>query len=129
MAKYSSFLCFEDAEVTRTKNNRYKVYLIEEEMEIIIGDNLVKEIALATSEEENLIAILLSYIDFVRRSRITQTVTAPRKVKEEVLITSLIKLLRENPIERLINIVKYLKWHQLLDVLTSEEPSEKIQEL
>lgn len=127
-ANEKGFVYFDDAEVTRT-NKLYKVKLIDEERAIYLKQELVDSIASVTDQDENLIAILIAHINFVRIDRKKDIGPLAPKIEEDVLSVGLKVLLREVAIEELIETMQSLKWHQIVEIITAESPIEKYQDL
>ena len=124
----TGFIYYEDAEVSRT-NKLYKVKLIEEERGIFLGKELVESLASDTDQDENLIAILIAYIKFVRIDREKDIKDFTPNIKDDVLSEGLKALLQEIGIEELIGKMQTLKWHQIVDIINDEQPVEKYRDL
>ena len=124
----NSFVYFEDAVVYRTKEY-YKVILESEETTIMLKDRLVEAIAEKTIENENLIAILLAYIDYVRITVRGANQNPPKRLEDNVMIEGILLLVENISIEELIIKMKTMKWHEIVGLLESPDPIERIQRI
>ena len=104
-----------------------KVYLEEEDWRIYVPTEDVNRVAMATEQDENLVAVLLAYVSYIRKNTLAAKNNVP-KLDQEVVLNSLINLVKgyEHSVQDLINQVKYLKWHELRRILMSSEPAEML---
>ena len=128
MTNYNGFAYFQDAMVSR-KNTMYVVDLEVEEAKFYLGEKMIDEIARKTGEDKNLIAILIAYIDYVRKSRGKRNGKHDGGIQNlpyEDIVDGVTALLRKISIDDLIEKIKGLKWHEIKSVLTGELPIEEI---
>ena len=105
-------------------------WLGQEETTIYIKETLVDCIAATTNQDENLIAILLAHIEFVRKNRDKKNIDlVTRKLDNKIVAEGLEILLREFLIEDLIQTMQSIKWHQIVEILEAESPIEEIRKL
>lgn len=124
-----NFVCTDWAVIERTRTN-FKVRLEEEEWDIYVSKEQVDEVSRETKQDENLVAVLLAYVAFIKQSTKTKTEHLKR-LSDEQKLDGMIRLLNayEFPIETLINVVRELKWHQLRDVLLARTPAQYLSEI
>lgn len=120
----TNYTYYGEATVSRMRLS-FKVVLDEHERTIIIPVSIVEEISNTTKEDVDMIAILLAYIEVIRKEVVTDTEKF-RKIAEKRLIVNVSKLLNEYAIEELIEIIQGLKWHQIVDVLESNNPKKQL---
>lgn len=128
MTNNTGFVYFDEAVVRRT-NDFYKILLEEEEVTIFKKVSLVDEIVSKTGEDENLIAILLAQIEYVRSSNAQFGKRGPRKIEDDKTVQVLSILLEDISIEELIYKVKSSNWYELVNVFESGDPIKNIEEL
>lgn len=121
MTKSNGFVYFDDAVVRRT-SDFYKVVLEEEEVTIFKKVSLVEDIVAKTRYDENLIAILLAQIEFIRRDNAKLSKKIPRRINNENIIRGVSILLESVSIEELISKVKSSNWHELVNAFEAEDP-------
>lgn len=128
MTKNNGFVYFDEAVVKRTKDF-YKVVLEVEEVTIFKKVSVVNEIVSTTEEDENLIAILLAQIEYVRRSNAKFGKREPHRIDNKNIIRGVSILLGVISIEELIYKVKSSNWHELVNIFESGDPIKNIEEL
>lgn len=118
-----NFVCTDWAVIERTRTN-FKVRLEEEEWDIYVSKEQVNEVSRETKQDENLVAVLLAYVSYVRQSTKAQK-NEVKRLPDEQKVDGMIRLLNgyEFSIETLIDTVKELKWHQLREVLLANSPA------
>lgn len=123
---------YEDACITEIRGGlNWKVEIEEEENTIIfVNKKIVNEIfSNSNATEESLIALLLAYIEYVRRTMNFDSSKRPRRIEEEYIQSAITNILSTSyPIESIIEWVKTAKWHEVKTLLTSDNPSEMIGE-
>ena len=130
MTTNNNFVCFEDVMVskTRTSSNSFKVNLEMEGYIFYIEKAIVDEIT-KDYEDENLVAIILAYIKYVRVCRNANNQRKAKRLSEKVLISGVSDLLGKYPSDELIKIIRNLKWHEICRVLESDDPTKEIEEI
>ena len=115
MTEYCSSGYFGDTKAYRL-DNYYRVVLVDEERRIILRKDLVDNISEKTGDDENLIAILLAYIDCARINS-TKSHKKPKPLDDKIIIEGILILLNYILIEKLISIIKLMKWNEIVDAL------------
>ena len=126
MTKSNNLVYFEDVTIRRSS----KSFIVNIELDgddFYIRDLLIEDIAMKGNVDENLIAIILAYIEHARRDRNADG-NKVRKVENRVLSSVLVELLKVHSAEELIDIFKGLKWHEICEILSSDNPVYKIAE-
>ena len=130
MTTTDNFVCFEEVTISKTrKETLYKVNLELEGYIFYIDKEIVDNIISQTHEDENLIAILLAYIEYSRKSRNTHNRGRAKCLDKKLLVDGISKLLVSYSSERLIKLVRNLKWHEIDYVFNSDNPIEKMDEV
>jgi len=102
--------------------------LEEEEITICVCSNDVERIKKRIDESEELIAIVLAYIEYVFQytKALYQRID---RLEQGIINDNVIVLLTQMCAEEMIGIIKTLKWHEILQVFESENQVQKIREL
>lgn len=130
MATKNNFTYFEDVRVSMSRKKlSFKVDLELEGFSFYVSKAIVDEIATKNKEDENLVAIILAYIEYARKSRNADNNCKAKKLEDELLISGVSRLLQEYPIERVIEIMGLLKWHEICKILASNNPVEEVEEV
>ena len=127
MAK-SSLVYFEDVSIRRSSNS-YIVNLELDGDDFYIRNPIIEDIAMKGNTDKNLIAILLAYIEYARRSRNSDENPKARKIENEIVSSVICELLKKYSAEELIDMVKELKWHEICEIFYSQNPILKIEEI
>lgn len=128
MVDNNKFNYFDEAIVERRRVH-YKVYLVEEETIIYRKVSTVDSIVERTSQEKHLIAILLAYIEYARRTNSMIGGRWPAQLDDKVIVEVTEILLESFLIEELIYKVKSSNWYELLNVFKSNNPIEEMMRL
>lgn len=116
---------FDGIGVKKNRNNKsYKVIFKDEECTISINAKEVQEICESGNVEE-LVAILLAYVEYIRKDTSTDEVRL-RKIE---VIEPTIKLLRDYDVESLIFYFRSLKWHEIKSIYESADPGARFKEI
>lgn len=119
---------FEDVVViSKPQRESYSVNLIE--TGVFIEKSLAKMIAEEKNEEPILIAILLAYIKIARQNGnaglpIEKHDTPPT---DGELLSAISSMLDKYEIERIIRVFRDLKWHEMKEIIYSDEAQNKIE--
>lgn len=130
MANENNFVYFEGAKVTKTRSKiYYRIDLEDEDWSFFIKKEIVKGIISSSVEEEsNLVAIMLAYVEYSRQCRNEcRESKKAKKLEDDILINGFSALLYSYPVERLVVIFKSLKWHEITEILNSEDPISKME--
>ena len=128
MTRDKGFAYFQEVMVYK-KNKMYVVTLEEEEATFYLEPNMINQIAKKANEEENLVAILVAYINYVRRSRAKcdgKRDGRPQNLDSQVIVDGLITILKKVSIDDLIVTFRSLKWHEIKSILTFDLPIEEV---
>ena len=128
MARENNLVYFEDVTIRRSS----KSFIVTIELDgddFYIRDLLIEDIAMKGNIDENLIAIILAYIEHARRDRNADADFVARKVENRVVSSVLVELLKVHSAEELIDIFKELKWHEICEIFYSQNPILKIEEI
>lgn len=129
MTNKNNFFYYEEAEVFQVKGGMYRINLEDEECTFYIKPGLPKKISIATDVDEELIVILLAYIDYVRKHRkVHDAKRQANRIEDQRLFEGIKELLGKYSIEALIELLKSLKWHEILDIFNSSNPLQEIEE-
>lgn len=129
MTTENNSIYFEDIKVSKCReNSSFKVELDTEGYTFFIKNRLTEKISMESREDENLIAIILAYIEYARKSRNSDKDDKVKSLEDDVLFFGLSKLLDKYSGEELIEIMRELKWHEICQVLNSEKPIAEIEE-
>ena len=129
MTTENNSIYFEDIKVSKCReNSSFKVELDTEGYTFFIKNRLTEKISIESREDENLIAIILAYIEYARKSRNSDKDDKVKSLEDDVLFFGLSKLLDKYSGEELIEIIRELKWHEICQVLNSEKPISEIEE-
>ena len=123
----TNYTYYDEATISKTRGASFKVELEEHEITIIVPTSTVEAICKETVDDEAMIATLLAYIEATRKS-VKVEGNNIRRIKEETLINSIIKLLVWYPVEQLIEFVIELKWHQIKQVFEANNPKKEIEQ-
>jgi len=125
----NNFVYYEGATISKTKSS-YKVYFEDNEWTIYVSFEDVHKVSSQTNEDDNLIAVLLASITYAREDVLAFKNKVPKVPKEKIFET-VIKLLNEyeGSIETLITQLQGMKWHELREILLSEEPVKVLNEI
>ena len=130
MTTENSLIGYDGAYVSASQRNiSYKVELEDGEYIFYIKKDTVQEIAIQSNEDEPLIAIILAYLEYARKSRNTGNSSRTRRIEEEQVISSISALLKVYAAEMLITIFRALKWHEMYQVICSENPNQELEEI
>ena len=129
MTTENNSIYFEDIKVSKCReNSSFKVELDTEGYTFFIKNRLTEKISIESRDDENLIAIILAYIEYARKSRNSDKDDKVKSLEDDVLFFGLSKLLDKYSGEELIEIIRELKWHEICQVLNSEKPISEIEE-
>jgi len=128
MTNSNKFIYFSGVQVEKTRGENFKVTLEEEEITICVCSNDVERIKKRIDESEELIAIVLAYIEYVFQytKALYQRID---RLEQGIINDNVIVLLTQMCAEEMIGIIKTLKWHEILQVFESENQVQKIREL
>ena len=113
---------------TITESSTYfNVYLEEEGWKVYVSREEVSQVERETRQDQYLIAVLLAYVSYIRKSTSTSKGKIC-KLDDDTRLNAVTNLLNgyEHSIQSLINEVKDLKWHELRRVLLDSEPAEAL---
>ena len=127
MSNGNKFIYFTGAQVEKTKSENFKVTLEEEEYIIYVSSKDVYRIKQKVDETEELIAIVLAYIEYV--FQYTKVFGQKKNAEQEVIVDNLIFILSRMPAEEFIERIKNIKWHEILEIFESGDPVQKIREM
>lgn len=130
MTKNNNFTLYDNAKISGIQGgDSWKVELEDEECTILIKKEVVDKINSKTSVERALIPLILAYINYTRITVNPEYSDCPDEIKEDVLINSTSKILSTSyPIERIIELARSLKWHEIEQLFNSKKPEEEIGE-
>lgn len=128
MVNSNNFNYFDEAIVERT-NYLYKVELVEENTSISKSRSIVEQIGEQSGQDNSLIAILLAYIEYVRRINSLIGRRGPTQFDDDIMTEVIINLLEYFSIEELISKVKSSNWYELSNVFESNNPIENMMKL
>ena len=117
---------FDEATISRTDKN-YKVELVERELTIFVPEAIVSDVCKNTSAEEEIVATLFAYMEAARKEATTKE-NKFRRINEDKVVINTKELMVWYSIERLIEVVRDLKWHQIKAIFESENPKKKMGE-
>lgn len=129
MTAKSNFFYFEEAEVSQTKGGLYRVRLEEEDSVFYVKSELTERIAFKSDVDAELVAILLAYIEYARKSRNADHEKKAKRIDDEDLYQGIVALLFSYPIENLIELIHPLKWHEISDILNADNPVEEMKKI
>lgn len=129
MTTESNFFYFEEVEVSQTKGGLYRVKLEEEECVFYIKPELTQRIASKADVNEELVAILLAYIEYARRSRNADHEKKVKRIEDKDLFEVISALLFSFSIENLIEFIHPLKWHEISDIINADSPVEEMKKI
>lgn len=127
MTTENNSIYFEDVKIVRKKDSHVVTFEMEE-CSFYIKAAEAEKIAIKNNEDENLIAIILAYMEYARKNRNSDENPKAKKLEEEVVSWGITELLKKYSAETIIDGFKELKWHELCDILESQNPVEKIEE-
>ena len=128
MAKENNFIYFEDVKIVRKKDS-YVVTFEMEDCSFYIKVSEIEEIATKNDEEEVLIATILAYIEYARKCRNSDKNPKAKRLEEEKVASGISDLLRKYSIETIIDFFKELKWYEMCEIIQSDDPIGKIEEI
>ncbi len=127
MTNENKLICFyEDIGVKRNKKT-YVVTLELEEYTFYINSSEVENISEKNGADENLIAIILAYIEYARKCRNADGNKRAPKIDERIIASAITELLVKYSEEEVIYFFKDLKWHELFEILNSNTPIRTIE--
>ena len=128
MINNSKIIYFAGIQVQTTRGENYKVFLEDEDCTIYVSSKDVERIRKNTDETEEVIAIILAYVEYIYQEAnvIHQRI---RRLEEGVINDNIIVLLKNMSGEELTDLVKTLKWYDILEVFKSNNPVQKIRDL
>ena len=120
---------FEEMEVwvIRRKEN-YQV-ILEDDIKFNVNGKLVEKISSTNDQTEELIAILLAYVEYARSNINSAGKKREKPISDDILSTSITELLHCYSIDTLINLFKVLKWHEISLILNAESPVIEIEKI
>ena len=127
MTNSSKFIYFTGVQVSKTKGDNYEVFFEYEELTIYVSSSDVTRISMEVGEREEVIAIVLAYIEYIYQSTNVPFERIER-MKQGVINENLICILSKMVAEEFIQEIKEIKWHQLVEIFESENPIQKINE-
>ena len=116
-----------DVEVVEKKSGMYKVILREEQCAIYLDPEKIQNIAGKVSEEESLVAMVLAYIECVRKNT-TNAKDRIEKLDEELVAEAFEKLSRKYSMEELTFYFKSFKWYEIEEIMKSSDPVSALEE-
>jgi len=128
MNNNSSFIYFSEIQVRTTPRGNYKVILTYEDYTLYISSADVERIKTKTDESEEIIAIILAYIEYIYQSTNVGSERIHR-LEQDVIDDNLILILKDMVGEEVIDFVKTLKWYDILAIFNAENPIQKIRDL
>ena len=124
----NNLIFFEGAEIAETRSGKYyRVVLEDEECTVYVNTMIAEEISSEVNEEKSLIAVLLAYIEYIRKSNSTKERKNSRMDKDRI-ISSTISLITAYPTEILIGYIKNLKWHEVKAIFKSANPVKELKQ-
>ena len=130
MATNNNLICYEEATVSEARKG--KSYIVDLDMDgysFYIDKEMVKDISIKSSEDEAFIAIILAYIEYARKCRNADNNKKVKALDKEILNVGILILLQKYAAERVIDIIKELKWHEISRVLESKDPLQELEEI
>lgn len=129
---------YEDMMVEKSASGMsYRVSFVEEDVDTFyIKSKLVDNITSATDAEPELVAIGLACVEYARKSTATcetwpkqpwQPTRPMQSIKDEELVQAFVNLLKSKPIEYLLGVIRFLKYHQLKLIFLSDNPLETLE--
>lgn len=122
----TNFTYYGEATISKTRSS-FKIELEKAEVTIFVPFNIVEQICERAIDYETMVAVLLAYIEVIRKNSFTVNVKN-RKIRDDILISNTIRLLEKFSAEQLIEVVKELKWHEIERIFNSENPENEIDE-
>ena len=114
----------DNALITMTRGLNFRVELEEENATIMVARDIVERITQTVGDdEEPFIILILAYIDYVRRDRNGVDKKAPNRIDEDKIVDVFSIIYNQvDSIESLSEIFRNLKWHEIKEIIESEDP-------
>ena len=121
----NKFIYFTGDMLERTRAGNFKITFEEEEITVCVSLTDVNRIKNKVDETEELIALVLGYIEYIYQ--ITK-VSSQRmeRLEIEVIVDNVIVILSHLPAEEMIDIIRTLKWHEIFQIFESVNPVQEI---
>ena len=129
MTKENNFIYIEDIKIERKVSSYVVTLVMEDNHSFYIKDFEVDDIAEKNREDENFVAILLAYIEYARRCRNSGNDPRAKKLDPEIVSTAISEILKKYSLESVIDIFKDLKWHEIAQIIKSDNPIAEIDEV
>jgi len=123
----NKFFYFDGATVERTNAKNFKVIFEDEEATIFVNSTDVNRVLKKVNEEEEVIAILLAYIEYIYQSTKQTSSERIKRLETEFITENVIVILSRYVAEDLIMIIKQMKWHEIVFVFESKDPIQEIE--
>lgn len=127
MTTNSKFIYFSGAQVQTTREENYKVILEDEDETIYVSSKDVEQIQKKTDEREEIIAIILAYIEYIYQETNVIHQRIPH-LESGAINDNIIVLLKNMAGEEVIEIIRQLKWYDIIAIFESNNPVQKIRD-
>lgn len=128
MTANNKFIYFTGVQVVKTRGENYEVILEDEEFTIYVSSSDVNRISREVGEREELVAIVLAYIEYIYQSTDVPFERIER-MKHGIIIENVICILSCMAAEDFIQKMRDVKWHELVEIFESDNPIQKIRDL
>ena len=128
MTTNNKIIYFDWAQVEKTSEGNFKVFLEEEETAIIVSLIDVNRIQNRVAEEPELIAIVLAYIEYIFQFTKVPNLKI-QQVEQDVIDDNVIVILTQMSAEEMVDTVRNLKWHEIIQVFEAPNKAQKIRDL
>lgn len=124
----NQFISYEDCTISLSKSGlSYKVQM-DGGATFILSKETVNHIASETEQEDYMVAVLLAYIKCARLENSKSK--PPKNISEDTLFKGGKEILTSQyPIEHILALFRSLRWHEVKDVLASDDPVREMEEL
>ena len=127
MTTNNKFIYFTGASVEKTRGQNFKVTLVDEETIIYVSSRDIDRVQKHVDEREELIAIILAYIEYIYQSTKVEFQRLER-LEREIIDDNVSVILSQLSAEEMIEIIKTVKWHEIIDIFDSKDPAQRIRE-
>ena len=127
MTNNNKFIYFTGAIVEKTKFQNFKITLEEEEAIVYVSATDVNKIQNRVEETEELIALVLAYIEYVFQNTKAMYQRMDR-LEQEIIDDNVIVIMSQVSAEEMIDIIKTLKWHEVLQIFEAKNPAQEIRD-
>ena len=94
-----------------------------------IDEYLIEQIFLSTREDKNIIARILAYIEYARKSINVQGYERVCGFNSEAIISTFSELINHYTIEMILEVVQGLKWYEINSIIYSRRPIRALEEI